>query len=279
MTFLDRYHAAVDRASTRLCIGLDSDLAWLPAAEAEGLERQLAFNREIVRATSDLCAAYKPNLAFYESAGRQGYDALEGTLEVIPEEVITIGDAKRGDIGNTAAHYARSLFDVWGFDAVTVSPYMGTDTIEAYFSHGSHCVFVLALTSNPGSRDFQHIAEDGRPLHEVVIDRCLEQFGDADQLGFVVGATHPDELARIRSLVGPDIPLLIPGIGAQGGDIDGTVEANDGGAAFINVSRGIIKASTGEDFAEAARREAVRYRELLATRDPGLAVVPTDTDG
>lgn len=274
MNFLDRYRNAVERSSSRLCIGLDSDVAWLPEALSDEPNRQLSFNQRIVESTSDLCAAYKPNLAFYESCGRAGYDALEQTLAAIPDEVITIGDAKRGDIGNTAGHYARALFDVWNFDAVTVNPYMGTDTIEPYFEHGSRCVFVLALTSNPGSKEFQHLSDGSRPLYEVVIERCLERFGDADRLGFVVGATHPEGLGRIRSMVGPDIPLLIPGIGAQGGDIDGTVVANAGGAAFINVSRGIIKASTGADFAEDGRRAAIRYRELLAARDPELADVP-----
>lgn len=273
MTFLEKYRNAVERSSSRLCIGLDSDTAWLPQSLSEEPNRQLTFNQRIVESTHDLCAAYKPNLAFYESCGRAGYDALESTLAEIPEGVLTIGDAKRGDIGNTAAHYAAAMYNVWNFDAVTVNPYMGTDTLEPWFEHGPRCVFVLALTSNPGSREFQHVSDGSRPLYEVVIETCMERFGDADQLGFVVGATHPDELARIRSLVGPDIPLLIPGIGAQGGDIDGTVSANAGGAALINVSRGIIKVTTGPDFAEEARRAAIRYRELLASKDPELAEV------
>ncbi len=272
MTFLDRYNARIEQVGTRLCIGLDSDSAWIPDTLSGETNPQLAFNRQIIGATHRSAAAYKPNLGFYESRGRAGYDALEQTLELIPDDVLTVGDAKRGDIGNTARHYARSLAEVWGFDAVTVNPYMGTDTIEPYFEHGPRCVFVLALTSNPGSQEFQRQKIGNRQLFEVVIETCLERFSDADKLGFVVGATHPEELATIRSMVGPDTPLLIPGIGAQGGDIDATVTANNGGVALINVSRGVIKASTESDFAEAAGNAAERYRELLGAKDPGLHV-------
>lgn len=272
MTFLDRYNARVEQVGTRLCIGLDSDDSWLPQSVRENENPQLEFNRRIIDATHHSAAAYKPNLGFYESRGRAGFEALEKTLELIPDDVLTVGDAKRGDIGNTASHYARSLAEVWGFDAVTVSPYMGTDTIEPYFEYGPRCVFVLALTSNPGSQEFQRQKVGDRQLFEIVIETCMERFSDADRLGFVVGATHPDELARIRALVGSETPLLIPGIGAQGGDIDATVAANDGGVALINVSRGVIKASTEDDFAEAAGNAAERYRELLAAKDPGLHV-------
>ncbi len=155
MTFLERYHQRVEDCGSRLCIGLDSDAAWLPESLGSRDNPQLEFNRAIVDATHDIGAAYKPNLAFYESQGSDGFSALEETLELIPDGVLTVGDAKRGDIGNTAKHYARSLAEVWGFDAVTVNPYMGTDTIEPYFEFGPRCVFVLALTSNPGSAQFQ----------------------------------------------------------------------------------------------------------------------------
>ncbi len=270
MSFNARYDAVRTKNGSRLCVGLDTDPAWIPEHLRDAPNPQAAFNRAIIEATSDLCVAYKMNLAFYESNGSAGHAALEETLDAIPEGILTIGDAKRGDIGNTAAHYSRAMFETWGFDATTVSPYMGTDTIATYFDHGSRCVFVLALTSNPGSSKFQRIADENGTLYERVIDACLEEFGDADQLGFVVGATHPDELAAVRGRVGADTPLLIPGIGAQGGDAEATVRANAGGIGFINVSRGISKASSGEDFAEAARAAALEFRDALASADPVL---------
>ncbi len=263
MTFNQRYNQIVEKNRTRLCIGLDTDLAWIPEHLKDTPNPLLAFNEAIIQATSDLCCSYKMNVAFYESAGQAGLDALRGTLERIPDGVIAIGDAKRGDIGNTADHYANALFNVWGFDAITVNPYMGTDTLETYFRHPGKCVFVLALTSNTGSAQFQRLVSDGNPLYINVIDRCMEAFGQADQLGFVVGATHPNELGEVRRRVGNDTPLLIPGIGTQGGDAQGTVEANNGGVAFINVSRGISKAGSGEDFAEKAREAALKFIEEL----------------
>lgn len=272
MTFNQRYDSILERNGTRLCVGLDTDIAWIPEHLKSTPNPILAFNEAIIQATSDLCCSYKMNVAFYESAGPMGLEALRGTLELIPEGVISIGDAKRGDIGNTADRYAAALFEEWGFDSITVNPYMGTDTLETYFKHPGKGVFVLALTSNPGSAQFQRIESEGKPLYAHVIDRCLEAFGEADQLGFVVGATHPGELAEVRAHVGNDIPLLIPGIGTQGGDATGTVMANDGGPAFINVSRGISKAGSGEDFAEKAREAALGFVEQLANGDPDTRV-------
>lgn len=264
MTFNGRYEEVVARNGSRLCVGLDTDIAWIPESLKGSANPILAFNEAIIDATADLCCSYKMNLAFYESAGTLGLEALRGTLERIPEGGISIGDAKRGDIGNTAGHYAAALFEEWGFDAVTVNPYMGTDTLEPFFGYPGKCVFVLALTSNPGSAQFQRLVTDGEPLYVKVIDRCMEDFGSADQLGFVVGATHPGELGEVRRRVGDNIPLLIPGIGAQGGDAQGTVEANNGGVAFINVSRGISRAGNGEDFAQKAREAALGFIDELA---------------
>lgn len=264
MTFNQRYESIIEQNGTRLCVGLDTDTAWIPEHLKNEANPILAFNEAIIDATADLCCSYKMNLAFYESAGQLGLEALRGTLERIPDGVIAVGDAKRGDIGNTADHYAASLFEEWGFDAITVNPYMGTDTLETYFRYPGKCVFVLALTSNPGSAQFQRLTSDGEPLYIKVIDRCMEAFGEADQLGFVVGATHPGELGEVRRRVGENIPLLIPGIGAQGGDAQGTIEANNGGVAFINVSRGISRAGNGEDFAAKAREAALGFIEELA---------------
>lgn len=273
MTFNERYLARLTAVGTRLCIGLDTDVDWLPEECLAESNPILAFNRKVIAVTHEFCVSYKMNLAFYESQGKKGYEALEGTLDAIPDGVITIGDAKRGDIGNTAAHYARAMFESWGFDATTVNPYMGTDTLEPYFEHGPRGVFVLGLTSNPGSQEFQRREVDGRPLYQTVIETCLERFGASDQIGFVVGATHPAELRAVRDLIGADVPALIPGIGAQGGDIDLTVEANNGGHAFINVSRGVIKpggTAGGGQWIDDIREAAISYKELLGAADPFL---------
>lgn len=262
-SFNARYRAALGNNASPLCIGLDLDWRQVPASLGKAANPVLEFNRRIIDATSDLCVAYKPNLAFYEAFGVKGLEALEETLKSIPEGVLTIGDAKRGDIGNTAERYAYTMLDLLGFDAVTVNPYMGLDTMEPYFAYPGRCVFVLALTSNPGSQDFETLVADGKPLYQHVIDRCLERFGDTGRLGFVVGATHPDDLASIRQHVGPEIPLLVPGLGTQGGELEKTVRANNGGVAFYNVSRAIIRAGEGEDFAERAREAAARFAEQL----------------
>lgn len=268
MPFLDRYAQAFARTGSRLCVGLDTDLAMLPAIVQEADNPMLLFNQAIVGATADLAIAYKPNLAFYEAAGQRGMDALKETLAVIPPHVIKIADAKRGDIGNTAERYAQAFLETLPFDAITVNPYMGTDTLKPYFKYEGTCKFVLALTSNPGSHEFQRIESAGKPIYLHVIDRCLDAFGSTGDLGFVVGATHPEELAQIREHVGPDIPLLIPGVGAQGGDAAAVIAANNRGAAFINVSRGIIAAGKGDDFAAAARAAALKFAEELRDEVP-----------
>jgi len=258
-TFNERYDAVLGRNNTRLCIGLDTDIRNLPESVASSANPVLEFNSRIIEATQDLCCSYKMNLAFYESGGEKGMEALRGTLERIPDGVLTIGDAKRGDIGNTAERYASALFEELGFDAVTVNPYMGMDTLAPFFGYQGRCVFVLALTSNPGSNDFQRLTVEGSPLYMRVVDHCIETYGASGSLGFVVGATHPEELASVRRHVGGSIPLLIPGLGAQGGDAEANTRANDGGVAFFNVSRGIIAAGKGEDFAEKARQAALTF--------------------
>ena len=265
-TFNERYSSIMERNGSRLCVGLDTDARNLPEAVRGAANPMLEFNRRIIEATSDLCCSYKMNLAFYESSGESGMEALRGTLEAIPEGIITIGDAKRGDIGNTAERYADALFETLRFDAVTVNPYMGMDTLSPFFGREGTCVFVLALTSNPGSADFQRLDVEGKPLYLRVIDKCVETYGESGSLGFVVGATHPGELGSLRSHVGSTIPFLIPGLGTQGGDAEATVRANDGGVAFFNVSRGISAAGKGEDFAEKARQAAQSFVEQL--REP-----------
>ncbi len=263
-TFVERYRRLLHDRHNHLCVGLDPDTASLPES-IRGDDAMARFNRVIIDATAGVAIAYKPNLAFYECEGAAGMRALEQTLDAVPEGIITIGDAKRGDIGNTSARYATALFDMLGFDAITVSPYLGIDAIEPFFGRADRCVFVLALTSNPGSADFQRQESDGIPLYARVIDRCLERFGDRGELGFVVGATHPSELEEVRARVGQNVPLLIPGLGAQGGDATSALEANRGGVAFFNVSRGISRAGSGPDFAERAAEAARSFASQLST--------------
>ncbi len=262
-SFSERYATAFVRNNTRLCVGLDSDPGNLPEAVRGADNPVLEFNRRIIAATDDRCCSYKLNLAFYEHIGEAGLQALRGSLEAIPEHIITIADAKRGDIGNTAERYAAAYLDYYRFDAITVNGYLGIDSLKPFFNYPGTCVFVLALTSNPGSADFQRLTVDGKPLYMEMIDRCLQAYGSTGSLGFVVGATHPDELEEVRERVGPEIPLLIPGLGTQGGDAAAAVRANSGGIAFFNVSRAVIHAGNGPDFDEQAGEAAARFVSQL----------------
>lgn len=256
-----------------LCVGLDPDPELMPAGMGV-----LEFNRAIVDATSDLVCAYKPNLAFYEALGTEGLRALEKTVTYIPDTIPVIGDAKRGDIGSTARAYARALFETLGFDAATVNPYMGYDSLEPFIEYREKGVFILCRTSNAGSVDFQDLVLSGksagveggeRPLFEVVALRARE-WNALGNVGLVVGSTYPQELRRVRQLC-PQMPLLIPGIGAQGGDPASAVRYGvdaRGEKAIISSSRQIIYAYLGEggkggDFAAAARGAALKLRDEI----------------
>jgi len=266
MTFKEKLGHAQKRNNSLLCIGLDTDISKIPRSLKGHKNPQQEFNRQIIEATKDLACAYKLNLAFYESAGEQGYETIHETLGCIPAEIITIADGKRGDIGNTAEQYAKIIFDDWKFDAATVSPYMGKDSIDPFIKSEDHCAFILALTSNPGSRDFQYLEVNGRPLYEHVTAKAAG-WNLQNNIGLVVGATHPEELKRVRAMV-PGMPLLIPGIGTQKGDLDATVQYGcdkTGYLALINVSRGIIFASAGDDFGAKARESAVKIQNEINT--------------
>jgi orotidine-5'-phosphate decarboxylase len=262
-TFVERLQGACRANRSLVCVGLDPDPSRMPVRDVT------TFNRAIVEATADLVCAYKPNLAFYEALGMTGLKALEETLKAIRKlapSAIVIGDAKRGDIGNTATAYAAALFDVWGFDAATVNPYLGGDSVEPFLAHADRGAFILCRTSNPGAREFQDLrvpADVGsRPLYESVARKAGE-WNTRGNVGLVVGATYPDELKRIRGLC-PPLPILIPGVGAQAGDLDAAVLNGtdaDGRLAVINSSRGIIYASRGADYAQAARRAATTLRD------------------
>ncbi|HEY5616067.1 MAG TPA: orotidine-5'-phosphate decarboxylase, partial [Bacteroidota bacterium] len=243
--------------------------AQLPRHLGRSADAVLNFNRRIIDATHDLVCAYKLNLAFYEALGDQGWRVVEKTLAHIPRGIITIGDGKRGDIGNTAEQYARALFSERGFDAVTVNPYMGYDSVEPFLRDKGKGVFLLALTSNAGSKDFQRLKvsgkpHSGQPLYERVVQAAVK-WNTKHNIGLVVGATHPRELQRVRKLA-PAMPILIPGIGKQGGDLKSAVRygcTKRGDLAVINASRSIIYASRGNNFAQAARKEAVQLRDEI----------------
>ena len=265
MDFLEKLARSSINNRSLLCVGLDPDPAMMP----EGNKSVFHFNRAIIEATADLVCAYKPNIAFYESMGSDGLDALKRTRDYIPADIPVIVDAKRGDIGNTAKAYAKAMFSVHGFDAVTVSPYMGFDSIEPFIDYWENGVFVLCRTSNPGAEDFQSLTFtlNGKqvPLFEIVALKADQwnKKGKGHNIGLVVGATYPEELKLIRNNH-PKMLLLIPGIGAQGGDLTAAVrngvDAWGGGAIFTS-SRQIIYASKRRDFAQAARQVALSLRD------------------
>lgn len=264
MYFISRLKAIQQKNNSLLCIGLDTDIGKIPASLKKKKNPQLEFNKLIIDATKDIACAYKLNIAFYESAGEHGYRTVHETLDYIPKGIITIGDGKRGDIGSTTDKQAYLFCDDWKFDASTVSPYMGKDSIDPFILRSEQCAFILAVTSNEGSKDFQHLKVNGKPLYEHVVAKA-KQWNTKKNIGLVVGATRPAELKRIRSLV-PTMPFLIPGIGAQKGDLRATVrngcDAN-GELAIINVGRSIIYASNGNDFAKCAREAAISIREEM----------------
>ena len=267
-SFRHRLDEVQRRTKSALCVGLDVDPRRMPDGLSADLSGIKSFVRGIIEATSDLVCAYKPNLAFFEAMGDFGYAALEDALDAIPDGIITIADGKRGDIGTTAERYAAAMFENLGFDAATINPYQGADGIEPYIADASRGAFILCKTSNPGSADFQDLlCEDGnerRPLYEVVAHRAVE-WNRGENIGLVVGATYPAQLARMRKLA-PALPFLIPGVGTQGGDAVEAIRlgaASSGRLAIVNASRQVLYASRGSDWQEAARREAIALRDTM----------------
>ncbi|WP_076004997.1 orotidine-5'-phosphate decarboxylase [Dehalogenimonas formicexedens] len=258
MNFLTKIGGARRHNESCLCVGLDPEPARLP--EGVGVEE---FCRAIIGATYDLVCAYKPNIAFFEALGPDGWRILKNIIEATPRNIPVILDAKRGDIGNTAKAYARSAFDELGADAVTVNPYMGYDSLEPFIEYKDKGIFVLCRTSNPGSADFQSLDCGGKPLYQVVADK-VESWNKNGNLGLVVGATQPDELKTIRESH-PTLPLLIPGVGSQGGSLELSVKngITEEGLGIINVSRQVIYASSGLDYAAAARSAALKLRDEI----------------
>ena len=249
-----------------LCVGLDTDIKKIPQHLLNEEDPVFAFNKAIIDATAKYAVAYKPNTAFYEVYGAKGWLSLEKTITYIKEnypEMFVIADAKRGDIGNTSANYARAFFETLKADAITVAPYMGVDSVEPFLGFDGKWVILLALTSNKGSKDFQYLDTDGKELYKNVLLKSKE-WADSEKMMYVVGATHPEELGEIRQMM-PDSFLLVPGVGAQGGDLQAVAKfgLNKDCGLIVNSSRGIIYASNGEDFAEKAAEEGKKLQNQM----------------
>ncbi len=262
--FREKLSAASGANNSLLCVGLDPDPGKLPRNGRGRRLDVLEFNRAIIDATADLVCAYKPNFAFYGALGESGWSTLASTLEHVPNHIPAIVDAKVGDIGNTAERYARMMFDELGAGALTVNPYMGRDAVAPFLSYADRGVFLLCLTSNPGSEDLETLNVDGRPLYERVAEKAAD-WDEHGNVGLVVGATKSESLQNLRALA-PELPFLIPGVGAQGGDVESAVlygDTPDSGGIIINASRSVIYASDGSDFQDAARRAAESLRDEI----------------
>jgi len=248
-----------------LCIGLDSDLSKIPVHLLKMEDPIFEFNKQIIDATHDLCVSYKPNTAFYEANGVKGWQSLEKTLNYIPENIFTIADAKRGDIGNTSTQYAKAFFETMSFDSITVAPYMGSDSVKPFLAFDNKWTIVLGLTSNEGAFDFQTLNVGSEKLFERVLHQ-VSSWGNENNLMFVVGATKAEQLAQIRQII-PNHFLLIPGVGTQGGSLQDVSKfgMNDDIGILVNVSRQVIYAGQGEDFAEKAREAALKLQQEMAT--------------
>ncbi|MET7256441.1 orotidine-5'-phosphate decarboxylase [Dyadobacter fermentans] len=265
------YQELFQQISTKrsyLCVGLDTDIQKIPAHLLKTDDPIFEFNKQIIDATADYCVSYKPNIAFYEALGPKGWESLQKTIEYIPESHFTIADAKRGDIGNTSGLYARAFFDKSSsgldFDSITVAPYMGSDSVTPFLAFENKWVILLALTSNPGSADFQRLDVEGDTLYENVL-RTSQTWAGAERMMYVVGATHPSDFQKIRAIV-PDHFLLVPGVGAQGGNLEEVSKfgMNKSCGLLVNASRSIIYASNGTDFADKAKQEAAALQQEMA---------------
>lgn len=268
MDFLAKLDAAVSKNNSLLCIGLDPKAELLPDHLKSDLQAYLSFNKAIIDATSDLVCAYKPNSAFYEARGAAGIEELKQTCDYIKSksEVPIILDFKRGDIGSTNDEYAKFAFDYLGVDAITIQPYMGREAVQPFLDHKDKGIIILARTSNPGSGELQDLGVDGTKLYLKLVDSILKSWNANGNCLVVVGATYPDELAEVRRAAGNEIVILVPGVGAQGGDVESTVKAginSNGRGIIVNSARDIIYASSGEDFAEAAKNRATQIRDEI----------------
>ena len=274
---LERLKQEIFSKKSFLCVGLDVDLNKIPPFLLKESDPIFAFNKAIIDATHPYTIAYKPNIAFYEAYGEKGWQSLRKTIDYLNEQhphIFTIADAKRGDIGNTATMYAKAFFEDLQFDSVTVAPYMGQDSVEPFLAFEHKATILLALTSNKGAFDFQTLTTEGAPLYQQVLTRS-QQWHNAHNLMYVVGATKAEYLADIRRIV-PQSFLLVPGVGAQGGDLKEVCKygLNDSVGLIINASRAVIYASQGEDFAQKAGEAAHSLQKemaaILRTKYPSL---------
>lgn len=271
MNWREKLTSVTHQNNSLLCVGLDTDAKKIPPFLIESSATPLfEFNKAIIDATKDLVCAYKLNMAFYEAEGLQGMEALERTVRYIPKNIFVILDGKRNDIGNTAQKYAHALFETLHADAVTINPYLGKDGIAPFLEYKDKCSFILCRTSNPSAHDFQDLTVLTAPLYQVVAKK-IREWNTNNNCGAVVGATYPEELKVVRGILGDDIPLLIPGIGKQGGDIEKTIQNGtntDGEMAIINSSRDIIFAGKSQDFADHSRKKAEALRNDINTHRP-----------
>ncbi|MEK9516684.1 MAG: orotidine-5'-phosphate decarboxylase [Flavobacteriaceae bacterium] len=257
----------IKRKKSFLCVGLDVDQDRIPSDLKDEPDAIFTFCKRIIEATAPYCVAYKPNIAFFETYGLEGWKSLEKVMEFLNQqypEIFTIADAKRADIGNTSKRYAKAYFEQLEFDSVTIAPYMGKDSVEPFLEYKGKHAILLALTSNEGASDFQLLNTEGKPLYEQVIERS-KKWRNADRLMYVVGATKAKALQKIRTLI-PDSILLIPGVGAQGGSLEEVAVngLNDTCGLLVNSSRGILYASTGSDFDQVAGSVAKGLQEQMA---------------
>jgi len=254
----------IKKKKSYLCVGLDTDIEKIPQHLLKTADPVYEFNKQIIDATKEFCIAYKPNIAFYESRGAVGWESLRKTLEYIPKECFTIADAKRGDIGNTSSLYAKAFFKTLNFDSITVAPYMGEDSVKPFFEYEDKWVILLIHTSNKGSEDFQLLqTREGKFLYEEVL--FASQFwATPDQMMYVVGATHEEKMGSIRMLA-PNHFFLVPGVGVQGGDLEAIskVGMSEQCGLIVNSARSIIYASSKEDFAQEARKEALKLQTQM----------------
>jgi len=264
--FRERLEAAWARTDSLVCVGLDPEIERFPRAIARGPSSIFDFNKAIIDATADLVCAYKPQFAHYAAYGAEG--ELARTIDYIHRQhpdILVVLDAKRGDVGHTAKRYAVEVFERYGADAVTVNPYLGSDSLEPYLAFEDRGTFVLCRTSNPGAHDLQDLSVGDRRLYQVVAELAASRWNARGNCGLVVGATYPAQLGDVRSLVG-DMPLLLPGVGAQGGDVEQAIRLGGtpgGRGLLVSSSRAILYASSGEDFAEAARAATRALRETI----------------
>jgi orotidine-5'-phosphate decarboxylase len=268
MIFQEKLGQVIQQNNSLVCIGLDPEFSKLPQHIAKLENPQFEFNKAIINATHDLVCVYKPNPAFYEARGDKGVQELKMTTDYIREaypEIPVIIDAKRGDIGNTNEGYAAYVFDYLNADAITVMPYMGIESLAAFFKREGKGIIVGCHSSNPGAKEFQELTINNKPLYEIVATELIKQQGDNPNVMMFMGATFPEQLTNIRKIIG-DMTFLVPGVGAQGGDVETFVKAglnSQNVGLLINSSRGIIFASNGEDFAERAREEASKLKEEI----------------